>query len=86
MVKLLLIQLVYPLSILPSPPPTPFKEREQLICMCVCRMINLTNHTHVIMAENSNGILREEPSQINVIVEQKLPAAKLSALYTVYKQ
>ncbi len=30
--------------------------------------------------------LREEPSQINVILQQKLLAAKLSAVCTVYKQ
>ncbi len=30
--------------------------------------------------------LREEPSQINVILQQKLSAAKLSAVCTVYKQ
>ncbi len=30
--------------------------------------------------------LREEHSQINVILQQKLPAAKLSAVCTVYKQ
>ncbi len=30
------------------------------------------------------GTLREEPSQINVILQQKLPAAKLSAVCTVY--
>ncbi len=29
--------------------------------------------------------LREEPSQINAILQQKLPAAKLSAVCTVYK-
>ncbi len=30
--------------------------------------------------------LREEPSQINVILQQKMSAAKLSAVCTVYKQ
>ncbi len=30
--------------------------------------------------------LREEPNQINVILQQKLPAAKLSTVCSVYKQ
>ncbi len=30
--------------------------------------------------------LREEPSQINVILQQKLTAVKLSAVCTVHKQ
>ncbi len=30
--------------------------------------------------------LREEPSQINVNLQHNLPAAKLSAVYTAYKQ
>ncbi len=30
--------------------------------------------------------LREEPSQINTILQQKLPAVILSTVYTVYKQ
>ncbi len=31
-----------------------------------------------------SSTLREDPSQINVILEQKLPAAKLSAVCSVY--
>ncbi len=30
--------------------------------------------------------LREEPSQINVVLQQKLLVAKLSAVCTVYKE
>ncbi len=35
---------------------------------------------------NSCRSLRQEPSQINVILQQKLPTAKLSAVCIVYKQ
>ncbi len=34
----------------------------------------------------TNPALRKEPSQINVILQQKLLAAKLNAVCTVYKQ
>ncbi len=35
---------------------------------------------------DENITLREKSSQINVILQQKLPAAKMSAVCTVYKQ
>ncbi len=34
----------------------------------------------------SLSVLREEPRQINVILQQKLPPAKFNAVCTVYKQ
>ncbi len=42
-------------------------------------------HSYLII-EYVVPTLREEPSQINVILQQKLPAAKLCAVCTVYKQ
>ncbi len=35
---------------------------------------------------NGDSTLKEEPSQINVILQQKLLAAKMSAVCIVYKQ
>ncbi len=43
------------------------------------------NYTHDPRTKKVNA-LREEPSQINVILQQKLLAAKLNAVCTVYKQ
>ncbi len=44
-------------------------------------------HLPIVTVHYTPGTtLREEPNQINVILQKKLPAAKLSAVCTVYKQ
>ncbi len=54
----------------------------------VVLVLHVTNdfHSEDCWCYITNGTLREEPNQINVILQQQLPAAKLSAVCTVYKQ
>ncbi len=53
--------------------------------MHICDMVDRIQCDHESMINNMIA-LREKPSQINVILQQKLPAGKLSAICTVYKQ
>ncbi len=49
-------------------------------------LIILVLAKHYKLAKASLYTLREEPIQINVILQHNLPAAKLSVVCTVYKQ
>ncbi len=56
------------------------------LCQTFLLQIRFNIYSDLIKKKKPFCTLREEPSQINVILQQKVLAAKLRAVCTVYKQ